>query len=200
MLLGTKIPISPSDKYRYFILQQVTCSISSLCWPPRAIILLTPSHWTMFRDCCVQQFRGHPQTEVCGPISTMCTTTTERNTRSSHEPHNRRLVRVLSTSVPWVSGAVSQFHFFFFHLTCSRWTSSLPSCLWSQRIFPSLPGSRLTIFYRDASSALLQLVNQWLNFTYSRSNAFRYERKNTNPTLVRIELTTSVLADVQLTY
>ena len=56
-------------------------------------------------------------------------------------------------------------------------------------------------FYRDASSALLQLVNQWLNFTYySRSHAFRYERKNTNPTLVRIELTTSVLADVQLTY
>ena len=34
----------------------------------------------------------------------------------------------------------------FFHLTYSRWTSSLPSCLWSQRIFPSLPGSRLTIF------------------------------------------------------
>ena len=92
------------------------------------------------------------------------------------------------------------FFFFFFHLTYSRWTSSLPSCLWSQRIFPSLPGSRLTIFYRDASSALLQLVNQWLNFTYSRSHAFRYERKNTNPTLVRIELTTSVLADVQLTY
>ena len=55
-------------------------------------------------------------------------------------------------------------------------------------------------FYRDASSALLQLVNQWLNFTYSRSHAFRYERKNTNPTLVRIELTTSVQADVQLTY
>ena len=39
-----------------------------------------------------------------------------------------------------------------------------------------------------------------LNFTFSRSHAFRYERKNTNPTLVRIELTTSVLADVQLTY
>ena len=92
------------------------------------------------------------------------------------------------------------FSFIFFHLTYSRWTSSLPSCLWSQRIFPSLPGSRLTFFYRDASSALLQLVNQWLNFTYSRPHAFRYERKNTNPTLVRIELTTSVLADVQLTY
>ena len=55
-------------------------------------------------------------------------------------------------------------------------------------------------FYRDASSALLQLVNQWLNFTYSRSHAFRYERKNTNPTLVRIELTTSALAGMQVTY
>ena len=37
-------------------------------------------------------------------------------------------------------------YYYFFHLTYSRWTSSLPSCLWSQRIFPSLPGSRLTIF------------------------------------------------------
>ena len=95
---------------------------------------------------------------------------------------------------------LTMYFFFFFNLTYSRWTSSLPSCLWSQRIFPSLPGPRLTIFYRDASSALLQLVNQWLNFTYSRSHAFRYERKNTNPTLVRIELTTSALAGVQVTY
>ena len=59
------------------------------------------------------------------------------------------------------------FFFFFFHLTYSRW-APLPSCLRSLRIFPSLSGSRLTIFYRDASSTLLQLVNQWLNFTYSR--------------------------------
>ena len=88
----------------------------------------------------------------------------------------------------------------FFNLTYSRWTSSLPSCLWSLRVFPSLPGSHLTIFYRDASSALFQLVNQWLNFTYSRSHAFRYERKNTNPTLVRIELTTFALAGVQVSY
>ena len=29
---------------------------------------------------------------------------------------------------------------------------------------PVSPGSRLTIFCRDASSTLLQLVNQWLNF------------------------------------
>ena len=105
-----------------------------------------------------------------------------------------------SLQLKYILEARYLFFFFFFHLTYSRWTSSLPSCLWSQRIFPSLPGSRLTIFYRDASSALLQLVNQWLNFTYSRSHAFRCERKNTNPTLVRIELTTSVLADVQLTY
>ena len=90
--------------------------------------------------------------------------------------------------------------FFPFNLTYSRWTSSLPCSLWSRRIFPSLPGSRLTIFYRDASSALLQLVNQWLNFTCSRSHAFRYERKNTNPTLVRIELTNSALAGVEVTY
>ena len=38
------------------------------------------------------------------------------------------------------------FFFFFFYLTYSRWTLSLPFCLWSQRIFPSLPGSRLTFF------------------------------------------------------
>ena len=83
--------------------------------------------------------------------------------------------------------------FFFFNLTYSRWTSSLPSCLWLLRIFPFVPCSRLTIFYRDASSAILQLVNQWLNFTYSRPHAFRYGSKNTNPTLVKIELTTSAL-------
>ena len=49
-------------------------------------------------------------------------------------------------------------------------------------------------------TVLLQLVNQGLNLTHSRSHAFRYERKNTNPTLVRIELTTSALAGVQVTY
>ena len=36
----------------------------------------------------------------------------------------------------------------------------------SRRILPSISGSRFTIFYCYASSALLQLVNQWLNFTY----------------------------------
>ena len=42
----------------------------------------------------------------------------------------------------------------------------------------SLPGSHLNFFYRDASSARLQLVNQWLNFTYSRFYAFHYGRQN----------------------
>ena len=53
-----------------------------------------------------------------------------------------------------------------------------------------------TNFYRHVSLALLQLVNQWLNFTYSRSHAFRYGRKNTfatNSGLTRIELTTCIL-------
>ena len=113
-------------------------------------------------------------------------------------------MRRSSINIPFMTIALHDttfFYFFiFFNLTYSRWTSSLPSCLWSQRIFPSLPGSRLASFYRDASSALLQLVNQWLNFTYSRTHAFRYERKNTIPTLVRIELTTSALAGVQVTY
>ena len=58
---------------------------------------------------------------------------------------------------------------------------------------PSLPGSRLTFFHRDANPAILQLVNQWLNFTYSRSHAFRYGRKNTNPTLVRLRESNSRL-------
>ena len=56
------------------------------------------------------------------------------------------------------------------------------------------------IFFSRCKFSTLTLVNQWLNFTYSRSHPFRYERKNTNPTLVRIELTTSALAGVQVTY
>ena len=55
---------------------------------------------------------------------------------------------------------------YLFFLTHSRWASTLlPSCyLWSLRIFPTLSGSCLTIFYRDARSALLQLVNQMVEF------------------------------------
>ena len=49
-------------------------------------------------------------------------------------------------------------------------------------------------------SVIVPLVNQWLNFTYSRSHDFRYGRKNTNFTFLRIKLTTSALAGVQVTY
>ena len=79
-------------------------------------------------------------------------------------------------------------------------TATLLSFLLSLRTFPFLPGSRLRKFYRDASPVLSQLVNQLLSFTYSRYHAFRYGRQNKNPALLRIELTTSALADVQVTY
>ena len=57
-------------------------------------------------------------------------------------------------------------------------------------------------FYRDASSASNFTTRQAMVDFYllSRSHAFRCGRKNTNPTLVRIELTTSALAGVQITY
>ena len=48
-------------------------------------------------------------------------------------------------------------------------------------------------FYRDASSALLQLVNQWLNFTCSRSHACRCGSQDTTSVFSRIELTASAL-------
>ena len=59
------------------------------------------------------------------------------------------LVISVNFSTHRVKQTISIWHlflFFFFHLTYRRWTSSLPSCLWTQRIFPSLPGSRLTFF------------------------------------------------------
>ena len=88
--------------------------------------------------------------------------------------------------------------FFSFNLTYSRWTSSCITILPVD--LPLSPRFTPYDFFRDASSALLQLVNQCLNFAYSRSHAFRHERKNTNLTLVRIELTTSALAGVHVTY
>ena len=84
--------------------------------------------------------------------------------------------RHLSTDETFVK---KRFFFFlsFFDLTYSRWTSSLPSCLWSLRIFPSLPGSRLTIFYRDASSALLQLVKPMVEFYLLTFPRFPFRKK-----------------------
>ena len=63
-------------------------------------------------------------------------------------------------------------------------SATLPSCLWSRRIFPSLPGPRLTIFYRDASSALVhnspcQPIVVGV-VACSRSHASRYKSHKTN--------------------
>ena len=41
------------------------------------------------------------------------------------------------------AASLAHYCFFFSNLTYSRWTSSLPSCLWSLTILPSLPGSHL---------------------------------------------------------
>ena len=69
-------------------------------------------------------------------------------------------------------------------LTYSRWTSSLPSCLWSLKDLLISP--RFTPYdflSRSKFSTLTTRQPQWLNFTYSRSHAFRYasyEKKNTH--------------------
>ena len=73
------------------------------------------------------------------------------------------------------------FSFFFFHLTYSRWTSSLPSCLWSQRIFPSLPGSRLTIFLSRCKFSTLTTRQPMVEFyllTFPRFPLRKKERKS----------------------
>ena len=53
--------------------------------------------------------------------------------------------------------------------------------------------------YRVASATLLQLVSQWLDFTYSRSHAFRYYAEERIHILVftRNRLTVSALAGVR---
>ena len=73
------------------------------------------------------------------------------------------------------------FSFFFFHLTYSRWTSSLPSCLWSQRIFPSLPGSRLTTFLSRCKFSTLTTRQPMVGFyllTFPRFPLRKKEHKS----------------------
>ena len=67
--------------------------------------------------------------------------------------------------------------FSFFHLTYSRWTSSLPSCLWSQRIFPSLPGSRLTIFLSRCKFSTLTTRQPMVEFYLLTSPRFPLRKK-----------------------
>ena len=72
------------------------------------------------------------------------------------------------------------FFLFFFHLTYSRWTSSLPSCLWSQ-IFPSLPGSRLTNFLSRCKFSTLTTRQPMVEFyllTFPRFPLRKKEHKS----------------------
>ena len=71
--------------------------------------------------------------------------------------------------------------FFFFNLTYSRWASSLPSCLWSQRIFPSLPGSRLPIFLSRCKFSTLTTRQPMVEFyllTFPRFPLRKKEHKS----------------------
>ena len=48
--------------------------------------------------------------------------------------------------------AIFYFYFsLFFHVTLSRGISTLPSCLWTLRMFVSLSGAHFTVFDREAS-------------------------------------------------
>ena len=64
--------------------------------------------------------------------------------------------------------------FSFFHLTYSRWTPSLPSCLWSQRIFPSLLGSRLTIFLSRCKFSTLTTRQPMVHITDIKTQIFSF--------------------------
>ena len=69
------------------------------------------------------------------------------------------------------------FYFILFHLTYSRWTSSLPSCLWSLRIFPSLPGSRLTIFLSRCKFSTLTTRQPMVEFYLLTFRRFPLRKK-----------------------
>ena len=75
----------------------------------------------------------------------------------------------------------SSLFFFFFNLADNRWTSSLPSCLWSQRIFPSLPGSRLTICLSRCKFSTLTTRQPMVEFylvTFPRFPSRKKEHKS----------------------
>ena len=73
------------------------------------------------------------------------------------------------------------FSFSFFHLTYSRWTSSLPSCLWSQRIFPSLPRFTPYIFLSRCKFSTLTTRQPMVEFyllTFPRFPLRKKEHKS----------------------
>ena len=75
-------------------------------------------------------------------------------------------------------------------------SATLPFCVWPLRIFPSLPGSRFSNFYRDVSSALFSTssTDVGLNFIYLRF-PFYVKKTEKKSCLTRIELTTSGLSN-----
>ena len=83
---------------------------------------------------------------------------------------------MLSDGVFFLPGTLNTF-FFFFNLTYSRWTSSLPSCLWSQGIFPSLPGSRLTIFFSRCKFSTLTTRQPMAEFHLNTFPRFLLRKK-----------------------
>ena len=104
------------------------------------------------------------------PLPTHCVLS---NTRTNHAPIS------IDQQVQYSQGHTF-FIFFFINLTTySRWTSSLPSCLWSLRIFPSLSPVHALRFF--IAMQVQQLVNQWLNFILHTHvlHAFRYTEERT---------------------
>ena len=111
---------------------------------------------------------------------------------SIHEPDTKHYIiytwfNITSLSFNFVQCGLSPplclvyLFFSFFHLTYSRWTSSLPSCLWSQRIFPSLPGSRLTIFLSRCKFSTLTTRQPMVEFyllTFPRFPLRKKEHKS----------------------
>ena len=68
------------------------------------------------------------------------------------------------------------------------------------RDLPISPRFTPSSFCRDAGSALLHLVNQWLNFSYSRHHASRYENQKKKSLLLSLELINFDLAGVSCTH
>ena len=118
----------------------------------QTMILLDAAHQTVF------SVARNPDCEILTALHARCMTRYFMHTQTSPRGCLLRAIPQRINAVPitllayYVVPAPHEsycaffFFFFFFNLTYSRWTSSSPSCLWSLRIFPSLPGSRLTIF------------------------------------------------------
>ena len=95
-------------------------------------------------------------------------------------------------------------HFFFssslFADGANQRATALPIPRVVTRDLPISPRFTPTSFYHDAGTALLHLVNEWLNFSSSRPHAFRYGNQKKNTLLLRLDLTNSDLVDVCCTH